>query len=103
MSLGRDSGDATVMNKCVFVAGGTSNARPLSSVEKYDPIKNEWINLAAMNRTHINLVLENAGGFLYAMGWNEVVEKYDPLKNEWHMVSGLKFRSTELSHSQFSL
>lgn len=91
MNLERNACDATLMNGCIVVAGGTSNARPLSSVEKYDPIKNEWIYLAAMNKTRHRIILENMSGFLYAMG-DEALERYDPLKNEWQMVSGTIFR-----------
>lgn len=91
LNLERDSCDATLMDGCIVVAGGTSNARPLSSVEKYDPIKNEWINLAAMNKTRYSIILGNISGFLYAMGGNDVLERYDPSKNEWQTVSEQNF------------
>lgn len=74
---------AVVMDGCVIVAGGAKGG---SSVEKYDSSKNEWINLAAMNKARRNIALVNSRGVLYAMGDDQVVEKYDSLKNEWHMV-----------------
>lgn len=74
---------AVVMNGCVVVAGGAVGG---SSVEKYDSNKNEWINLAAMNKARRNIALVISGGCLYAMGYDQVVEKYDSLKNEWQMV-----------------
>lgn len=78
---------ATVMDSCIYVAGGYSPRGLISSVTKYDPKNDEWINLAAMTKTRQNFALANSGGFLYAMGSDHAVERYDPLKNEWTIVS----------------
>lgn len=91
---------ATVMNGCIYVAGGRENDRKeLKSVEKYDPKVNRWKNLAAMNESRSNFALVNSGGFLYAIGSAYSVERYNPLNNEWITVSKL----TKFQISFFSL
>lgn len=78
----RSSCGAATINGCIIVAGGQSERlRGSSSVQKYDPIKNE---LSPMNEARKSFALVNSIGFLYAMGDGKPAEKYDPSNGKWY-------------------
>lgn len=77
---------ATVLNGCIYVAGGGINYSAQNTVESYDPASDTWTLLASMNRFRSEFALFESNGFLYAIGGNRSVEKYDPSKNEWTEV-----------------
>lgn len=80
---------ASVVNGFIHVAGGRTHKRtPISSVEIYDPMRDEWIQLPHMNKVRSSPVLVKSNGFLYAFGCDAVVETFDPWKNYWTMVRG---------------
>lgn len=77
----------TCGNGYIYVAGGLSDRDTASNfVEMYDPKKDEWVQLANMNKSRIAFALINSNGILYAMGWNSSIEKYDPWKTCWTVV-----------------
>lgn len=81
------------LNGKLYAAGGYDSAQFLSSVERYDPIKNEWEYVASMNVKRSRMALVTCNTKLYAIGGYDgtmnlsSVEMYDPDKNQWTLVS----------------
>ncbi|XP_071497831.1 kelch-like protein 12 [Diadema antillarum] len=84
---------ATILNNCMYVAGGTSNQLTTNRVHCYDPINNSWNEAACLLTPREYLSLVPCDGRLYALGglrWDRVqqsVERYDPDANKWCCVS----------------
>lgn len=65
----------------IFVAGGVhTDAR--NSIERYDPMKDEWIKVAMISSGVVYSLIEWKDR-LYAIGSNKNVERYDVERNEW--------------------
>lgn len=85
----------TVMEGWLYAAGGSHNGSALKCVERFDPIKNEWSEVACMRlpRSHFGLAVLQ--GRLYAIGGYcgiseiEHVEYYEPMTNKWSDVSSM--------------
>jgi len=77
-----------------------SSSQSLSTVQRYDPLRGEWVILSALSQARDHLGLSTAGGQLYAVGgWTgnrncATVEVYDPLQDRWQIAQPL---STERS------
>lgn len=87
MQYSRYSYAAAVMNKKVYVAGGTSdNNLNQCSVECYDPAVGKWTKIANMNHPRANFGLVAFNAMLYAMGDHKSIERYDPVRDVWTEV-----------------
>lgn len=89
----RCNGAACVLNKKIYMTGGTEEEDGLSSVERYDPAKNQWETVAPMNveRTQHNCCAMNGAIFVVGgcdgyMNWYTSVEKYDEQIDKWTIV-----------------
>ena len=89
----RDWPVATVVNGKIYVIGGSNNTGWLSSVEAYDPSKDQWHSAASMPTQRCRMAVAEVGGKIYVRGGqNEsryltMVEEYDPVSNRWRQVS----------------
>lgn len=88
----RSTAIATLSNK-IFVMGGHSTITGiLNSVECYDPIKDEWSNVAPLNEIRSAAKAKVINGQLYVVGGeNDTlpvrnIERYDQLENKWIVV-----------------
>ncbi|EPB69009.1 kelch repeat protein [Ancylostoma ceylanicum] len=83
----------------IFVAGGRVSKKLLSTVEKYDPVKNRWEYVLSMPTSRAGLGLAVHGGVIYAAGgkvtstprsstWTSTnkIERYDVVKDCWEKV-----------------
>ena len=61
----------------------------LRSVERFDPVANEWAMVAPMNKPRTGLSVAVLDGFLYSLGGHDgsgylnLVQCYDPLTDSW--------------------
>lgn len=83
------------LNGYLYVAGGYTDHGEYKSVERYDPSKDEWINVADMVYPRYDFVLIEWRGYLYAVGGQTGKEKtsvecYDCVHNEWVRCNALK-------------
>ena len=93
----------------LYATGGRDgDHRTLKLVEKYDPEKNTWMEVAPMNtgrRWHAVVAFNN---FLYAIGGRNdheiiaTVERYDPRENKWTEVVSMSQRRASLGGSVFN-
>ncbi|EYC09109.1 hypothetical protein Y032_0062g3362 [Ancylostoma ceylanicum] len=83
----------------IFVAGGRVSKKLLSTVEKYDPVKNRWEYVLSMPTSRAGLGLAVHGGVIYAAGgkvtstprsstWTSTnkIERYDVVKDCWEKL-----------------
>ena len=81
----------------LYVVGGeTSPGRStVSSIERFDPAKNIWQELASMKSSRRGLGVGVLDGHLYAVGGSDgtqalrIVERYDPRLNFWARVADM--------------
>lgn len=73
------------LNGYIYVAGGGVFTSHSVLVERYDPVKDEWMNVARMKYARYNFGLDEFRGFLYAVGGNNnaVTERYNYEQNNW--------------------
>lgn len=95
MHFGRYNYSAVVMNRQIYVAGGQDGIDSyLSTVECYNPLKNEWTEIPSMVYPRANFALAELNGKLYAIGHHKAVEQYDPDRKEWTVVCAkLQYRN----------
>lgn len=87
MGFGRFAYSATVMDGKIYVAGGQISVDSyLKAVECYDPVVDEWTQIANMNYPRKSFGLVGKNGILYAMGHHETIERYDPFQKTWTVV-----------------
>lgn len=84
MKVARNNPAVAVLNGYIYVAGGSYSQS--STLELFDPKKDEWIELSPMNRARPGFALSPFKGYLYAMGHSSSIERYDPWKNRWTKV-----------------
>lgn len=74
----------------IYVAGGKGDHDSnLSSVERYDVLKNDWFMVCRMTYPRHNFTLVATvmtGRYLYAVGCERVIERYDPDQDLWTVV-----------------
>ena len=79
----------------LYVMGGFDGQNSLSTVERYDPVKNAWEAVAPMSAARDGSAAVVVDGKLYVMGGfdgqNELssVERYDPARNEWVAMASM--------------
>ncbi|KAK6049211.1 kelch repeat protein [Cooperia oncophora] len=92
-----DLGSA-VLDGHLYAAGGEDWSHcELKSVEKYNPLTNEWTAVAKMNEERSGVRLAVANGKLYAVGGDKTSEKdsieiFDPEKDHWTFLGYLNDR-----------
>ena len=85
----------SVLEGWLYAAGGSHNGSALKSVERYDPIKNEWTQVANMRLPRSHFGMASLQGRLFAVGGYcgiseiEHVECYDPMTNKWADMSSM--------------
>lgn len=85
------------------VGGWTDPIKSLASVEKYDPYKDEWVNVKSMSRPRCGVGVAFQGDSLYAFGGHDgqnylkSVERYSINEDCWHEdVVDMKFERTSI-------
>lgn len=84
-----------VMNGYLYAVGGrcgssrSSSIEQLSTVERYDPMQNKWINIIPMRCKRDYPGVAVLGNMLYVLGGSNLssVERYDPLQDKWSPVT----------------
>jgi hypothetical protein len=81
------------LNGHIYVAGGhMPGGQATATLQRFDPLTNQWVTLAPMPGPRAELQLVAANGRLYAIGGETgngtqtpvaTVEQYDPISNEW--------------------
>ena len=103
MSTGRHSFGACGLGDRIYVVGGRvaddfDERNVLSSVEKYDPLRDRWSTVRSMNTRRSGHSVVCTGGKVYAIGdrrsWgnSRTAEAYDPRANRWHMIAPMSQR-----------
>lgn len=83
------------LNNKLYACGGYDGESFLSSVEMYDPLKDEWTTIASMNVKRSRVALVSNFGKLWAIGGYDgesnlsTVEVYDPNTNTWTYVASM--------------
>lgn len=85
MHFGHHSCTVAAANGFVYIADGNSvNKGCCCTVERYDPITDEWMKVANLSNPLFDGVLLEWKGFLYAVDVNERgMERYDCEQNAW--------------------
>ena len=90
-----------VLHGYLYALGGhdtpcsQDSSKQFSSVERYDPLADQWSLLAAMRNCRDAVGLAALGDKLYSVGgydglrYLSAVEAYDPETNEWESVASL--------------
>lgn len=81
MNVARRSYTVAAAKGFIFVAGGV-NSFAQESIERYDPMKNEWMRVATINWGVVHNLIEWKD-HLYAIGSQSNVERYDMERDEW--------------------
>ena len=83
----RLAGAAVTLDDYIYVLGGTGGSTALL---RYDPARDEWMELAALSQLREHTAAAALDGKLYALGgrWTNVgeltsVEAYDPVADSW--------------------
>ena len=82
----------------VYVAGGQDDQEErCRSVERFDPIKNEWEKIAPMSTARYACSAAVLDGKLYIAGGYDgtrlsSVERYDPVLDTWRSVESMCIR-----------
>ncbi|KAK6038481.1 kelch repeat protein [Cooperia oncophora] len=91
---------SAVLDGHLYAAGGRDeSSNDLSSVEKYNPLTDEWTEVAAMKEKRAEVKLVVANEKLYAVGGHgtsdqDSVEVFDPKTNKWAIHSYLNEKRT---------
>lgn len=81
----------------IYIMGGYTNRSAHDSVEKYDPLRDEWTPVGSMNKQRFGATAGVSCGFLYVVGGRASyrsatsIERYEPINNTWTMVYIFKF------------
>ena len=85
-----------VLDRCIYVIGGTHYSTYLKSVEAFDVSEKSWKPVAPMATPRRGVAVVSCDGSIYAIGgqsstWGclKSVECYDPSKNKWKFVAPL--------------
>ena len=87
-----------VLDNLLYAIGGRDENTELNSVEKYDPITNQWSSVVAMNFRRSGVGLAVVNGHLYAVGgfdgsnYLKSVEWFDPSTNQWRIAGSMNYR-----------
>ena len=82
-------GGVSVLDKKLFFAGGRADSNPISYVEIYDPMDNNWEQLASLNGNRQNITSAVMANKLYVIGGHDGTsilsdtQVYDPTTDQW--------------------
>ncbi|XP_032172353.1 kelch-like protein 26 [Mustela lutreola] len=104
MEVGCSHTCVAVLDNFVYVAGGQhlqyrSGEGAVDACYRYDPHRNRWLRLQAMQESRIQFQLNVLCGMVYATGGRNragslaSVERYCPRRNEWGYACSLKRRT----------
>ncbi|XP_026162064.1 kelch-like protein 10 [Mastacembelus armatus] len=87
---------AAVLDRFVYLIGGSSRGTCLNTVQKFDLVTCTWHQVASMNsrRSCVSVAVQN--GCIFAMGgfsrriYYNTVERYNPEENQWTMMSPMR-------------
>ena len=92
-----------VIADTIFVVGGFDGSQFLPYVEKYDQLRNVWVECEGMNQGRSGLSVVSYRGSLFALGGYagkgalRTVERYDLTTNRWYSVGNLNVPRSGLS------
>ncbi|XP_008822755.1 kelch-like protein 26 isoform X3 [Nannospalax galili] len=104
MEVGCSHTGVAVLDNFVYVAGGQhlqyrSGEGAVDACYRYDPHRNCWLRLQAMQESRIQFQLTALGGLVYATGGRNragslaSVERYCPQRDSWDYACSLKRRT----------
>ncbi|XP_034367883.1 kelch-like protein 42 isoform X1 [Arvicanthis niloticus] len=95
----RGYGSAILDNYLFIVGGYRITSQEISAAHSYNPITNEWLQVASMNQKRSNFKLVAVNLKLYAIGGQAVsnVECYNPEQDAWNFVAPLPNPLAEFS------
>ncbi|XP_042527158.1 kelch-like protein 26 [Dipodomys spectabilis] len=104
MEVGCSHSCVAVLDNFVYVAGGQqlqyrSGEGAVDACYRYDPHRNRWLRLQAMQESRIQFQLTVLGGLVYATGGRNragslaSVERYCPRRDAWDYACSLKRRT----------
>jgi len=73
----------------LFAVGGWCSGDAIQTVERYDPIREEWCLVESMNKRRCGVGVAVLDNYVYAIGGHDgtsylqTVEKYDPIQDNW--------------------
>merc|ERR1712039_21005 len=102
---------ATVMlDDKLYALGGGALEGPLATVERYDPARNVWEQVADMPTARCGISAAVANCFIYVIGGNgdgfisvaddsklDIVERYDPQTDAWERVATMPTARSHLA------
>lgn len=91
MNVARCWTSAAVSNGYIYVAGGLKTYEPnrpgrTVDAELYDPVNDDWLQVAPMNEPRVKFGLFKSKMFLYAIGKTSTVERCDLQRPRWTKV-----------------
>lgn len=107
---GRASFGSALLNKKIYIAGGTDGDGVTANANVYDTVSNEWSKVAAMPVGRVHFQMSVLGGKLWAVGGKtasgiaDSVASYDPQTDSWSSCSGLspaRVNTAQASAGQF--
>lgn len=90
--------NAVTLNGYIYAVGGYEKNTPYGntprSVERYDPITNQWKYMSDMNEKRMEFAVILLDGYIYAIGGDELsktpgrtAERYDPTNDQWDEIA----------------
>eukprot|EP00794_Sanderia_malayensis_P005467 gene5467-6150_t len=85
-----------VIDNDLVIIGGSREWKRLAAGVRYDPKRNEWLGMVALNHNRSNLEIAFLDGYLYAVGGYDgdsplnSVERFDPKHNRWEFIAPMK-------------
>ncbi|CAI4233035.1 unnamed protein product [Auanema sp. JU1783] len=106
MSKRRCGVGVAVVDDLVYAVGGHDGQSYLNSVERYDPVTNQWLcDVAPTSTCRTSVGVAVLEGYLYAVGGQDgksclnVVERYNARRDEWESVAAMGSRRLGVSVS----
>lgn len=90
-------GVATVENY-LYAIGGFNGTSWLRTMERYDPLANQWTTMTPMSVPRSSFGVTVWNGRIYVMGGTDglhllnTVEKFNPRTNRWHCSQAMQAR-----------
>ena len=104
---------ACTLNNEIYVCGGlqvrSNQLISIGNTEKYDPVQNEWMELAEMPvpvLNHISLAYDeklylfggDSGTFTTSKSYpSNIIQEYDPTTDEWTLMEGMPFKRSDMT------
>ena len=92
-------------NMFIYAVGGETNPgrSTVSSIEQFDPTKNSWQTLAAMNTCRRGVGVGILNGYLYTVGGSDgikalkLAERYDPSCDTWTRITDMNEKRSSVA------